>query len=39
VQPVLGDAVPVHSYAKGSWGPDGATALVPSGETWHDPVG
>lgn len=39
VQPVLGDVVPVQSYTRGSWGPAGAAALVPGGETWHDPVG
>jgi glucose-6-phosphate 1-dehydrogenase len=38
VQPVLGDVVPIQSYARGSWGPDKAAALVPYGETWHDPV-
>jgi glucose-6-phosphate 1-dehydrogenase len=36
VDPVLGDAVPVHSYAKGSWGPKEADALLPEGETWYD---
>jgi glucose-6-phosphate 1-dehydrogenase len=39
VQPVLGDVVPVHSYARGSWGPAEADALVPAGETWHSPAG
>jgi glucose-6-phosphate 1-dehydrogenase len=38
VQPVLGDVVPVQPYARGSWGPAQAAALVPDGETWHDPV-
>ncbi len=38
VQPVLGDAVPVVSYPRGSWGPAQADALVPTGEAWHDPV-
>ena len=37
VDPVLGDVVPVHPYAKGSWGPDQAVGLLPTGETWHDP--
>jgi glucose-6-phosphate 1-dehydrogenase len=37
VDPVLGDVVPVTSYARGSWGPD-ASALLPPGETWHDPA-
>jgi glucose-6-phosphate 1-dehydrogenase len=39
VQPVLGDVVPIQAYAKGSWGPAQAAALVPHGETWHDPAG
>jgi glucose-6-phosphate 1-dehydrogenase len=39
VQPVLGDVVPVHSYARGTWGPAQADALVPAGETWHNPAG
>ncbi|HUA42405.1 MAG TPA: glucose-6-phosphate dehydrogenase [Streptosporangiaceae bacterium] len=38
VQPVLGDVVPVQPYDRGSWGPAGADALVPGGDTWHDPV-
>ena len=29
VDPVLGDAVPVHPYAKGSWGPEEADRLLP----------
>jgi len=39
VQPVLGDVVPVHPYAPGSWGPPQADALVPAGEAWHNPAG
>jgi glucose-6-phosphate 1-dehydrogenase len=39
VDPVLDDAVPVHPYAKGSWGPKEADALLPHGETWYDPTG
>jgi glucose-6-phosphate 1-dehydrogenase len=39
VDPVLGDVVPLHTYAKGSWGPEEATRLLPDGDTWHDPVG
>ena len=38
VQPVLGDAVPVQPYARGSWGPAQADALVAAGDSWHDPV-
>jgi glucose-6-phosphate 1-dehydrogenase len=36
VDPVLGDAVPVHPYAKGTWGPKEADALLPPGEVWRD---
>jgi len=39
VDPVLGDAVPVHSYAKGSWGPKEAETLLSGGDTWYDPEG
>jgi glucose-6-phosphate 1-dehydrogenase len=39
VDPVLGDVVPVHQYAKGSWGPKEADVLLPDGETWYDPPG
>ncbi len=38
VDPVLGDVVPVHSYAKGSWGPKEADALLTDGDVWDDPV-
>jgi glucose-6-phosphate 1-dehydrogenase len=38
VQPVLGDVVPVQTYARGSWGPAQADALLPDGESWHDPA-
>jgi glucose-6-phosphate 1-dehydrogenase len=38
VQPVLDDVVPVQPYAKGTWGPAQADALVPAGETWHNPA-
>ncbi|MEY9936882.1 glucose-6-phosphate 1-dehydrogenase [Streptacidiphilus sp. MAP5-52] len=38
VDPVLGDAVPVHPYERGSWGPKEADALLPRGDLWHDPV-
>jgi glucose-6-phosphate 1-dehydrogenase len=39
VDPVLGDATPVHTYARGTWGPEEADRLLPEGETWHDPLG
>jgi glucose-6-phosphate 1-dehydrogenase len=37
VDPVLGDVVPVHPYARGSWGPKEADRLLPGRVTWHDP--
>jgi glucose-6-phosphate 1-dehydrogenase len=37
VDPVLGDAVPVHPYPRGSWGPGEADRLLPARETWYDP--
>ena len=39
VDPVLGNTVPVGPYAKGSWGPEEADALLPDGETWYNPRG
>jgi glucose-6-phosphate 1-dehydrogenase len=39
VDAVLGDATPVHPYAKGSWGPKEADRLLPDRDTWHDPAG
>jgi glucose-6-phosphate 1-dehydrogenase len=38
VEPVLGDAVSLHSYPRGSWGPKEADSLLPEGVPWHDPV-
>jgi len=37
VDPVLGNVVPVHPYARGSWGPAQTAGLLPAGEAWHDP--
>jgi glucose-6-phosphate 1-dehydrogenase len=39
VDPVLDDVVPVHPYARGSWGPKEADNLLPNGQHWHDPAG
>src|SRR5580704_5574519 len=33
VDPVLGDATPVHPYARGSWGPKEADRLLPDRDT------
>ena len=38
VDPILDDAVPLHSYPRGSWGPAEADRLLPDGQTWYDPV-
>jgi glucose-6-phosphate 1-dehydrogenase len=38
VDPILGDAVPLHAYARDSWGPKEADALLPDGVPWHDPA-
>ena len=38
VDPVLGDVVPLHHYARGSWGPKEADSLLPEGVPWHDPA-
>ncbi|MEU8588945.1 glucose-6-phosphate dehydrogenase [Streptomyces sp. NPDC048664] len=39
VDPVLGDRVPAHPYARGTWGPKEAESLLPAGDGWHDPAG
>jgi glucose-6-phosphate 1-dehydrogenase len=39
VDPILGDVVPLHPYARGTWGPKEADALLPESDTWHDPAG
>jgi len=38
VDPVLGDVVPVHPYARGTWGPQEADRLLPGRDTWHNPA-
>ena len=39
VDPILGDATPLHPYARGTWGPKEADRLLGNRETWHDPAG
>jgi len=39
VDPVLGDVVPVHPYARGTWGPAEADRLLSGRDTWYDPAG
>src|SRR5437762_4189249 len=36
VEPVLGDATPVHEYAQETWGPSAADTVAPPGG-WHPP--
>jgi glucose-6-phosphate 1-dehydrogenase len=38
VGPVLGDAVPVHPYEPGTWGPPEADRLIVGGGEWEVPV-
>ncbi|MBX3355106.1 MAG: glucose-6-phosphate dehydrogenase [Phycisphaeraceae bacterium] len=38
VDPILGDAVPVHRYDQGTWGPDAAQDLLLPPGGWHNPV-
>jgi glucose-6-phosphate 1-dehydrogenase len=38
VDPVVGGVVPLHSYARGSWGPKEADSLLPDWDTWSDPA-
>jgi len=38
VDPVLGDVVPVHPYARGTWGPKEADRLLAGRDTWQDPA-
>ncbi len=37
VEPILGNATPVHPYACGSWGPADADALTADVGGWHQP--
>jgi len=39
VDPVLGDATPVHEYEPGTWGPREADELTADIGGWHDPAG
>jgi glucose-6-phosphate 1-dehydrogenase len=38
VDGILGDAVPLHEYERGTWGPAEAEGLLGGAEHWHDPV-
>ena len=37
VDPAVGDVVPVHPYARGTWGPNEADRLLADQDTWYDP--
>jgi glucose-6-phosphate 1-dehydrogenase len=37
VDPVLGDATPLHEYAPGTWGPAAADVLIAANTGWHNP--
>ena len=37
LQPLLDNSLPVHPYAKGSWGPAEADELVAGYGGWHGP--
>jgi glucose-6-phosphate 1-dehydrogenase len=37
VEPILDDATPVYPYEPGTWGPDGAEALIGPDGPWRDP--
>ena len=37
VQPLLDAPPPVHAYARGTWGPKEADALVEGHGRWHGP--
>jgi glucose-6-phosphate 1-dehydrogenase len=37
VEPVLGDATPIHEYEPGTWGPAEADGLIAADGGWHNP--
>jgi glucose-6-phosphate 1-dehydrogenase len=37
VDPILDDAVPVHLYDQGTWGPEEAARIAARAGYWHDP--
>lgn len=39
VEPILGDATPVHVYERDTWGPAEADRLLRRGDHWHVPKG
>ncbi|MCW2953923.1 MAG: zwf [Conexibacter sp.] len=39
VEPILGDATPLHPYEPGTWGPSEADRLLGRRDRWHEPKG
>jgi glucose-6-phosphate 1-dehydrogenase len=37
VEPILGDATPVHDYEQGTWGPAEADRLTAAAGGWYAP--
>jgi glucose-6-phosphate 1-dehydrogenase len=37
VDPILGNASPIHEYKPGTWGPSQADALAADVGGWHNP--
>jgi glucose-6-phosphate 1-dehydrogenase len=38
VAAILGDAIPLHEYEPGTWGPEEAQRTRPPPDGWHDPA-
>ncbi|HTN79375.1 MAG TPA: glucose-6-phosphate dehydrogenase [Acidimicrobiales bacterium] len=38
IDPLLRNPDPVHLYTKGTWGPEAASRLAPTGGTWYEPI-
>ena len=38
LEPVLGDAAPVHPYRAGTWGPPEGDGLIRRPGGWHNPA-
>ena len=38
VEPILGDATPLHDYQPGTWGPAEAAMIISRSGGWHTPT-
>ncbi len=38
VDPILGDATPIHEYEPNTWGPPEADRIVGGSGVWHNPI-